>query len=87
MIKYEIFCMTMRMVQSRKAKYAKSTYKENITSAITPYQLVGHIQLIEEDLWESNKKCKEYSLAGLRDIVCFLITKCGILCGKSIFLV
>ena len=31
---------------SRKIKYVKPTYKENITSAINPYQLVGYIQLI-----------------------------------------
>ena len=57
----------MKMVQSRKVKYVNSTYKENITSAITPYQFVGDIQWIEEALWELNKKRKNYSLAGLRD--------------------
>ena len=41
MIKYERFCMIMKMVQSSKVKDAKSAYKEKITSAITPYQLVG----------------------------------------------
>ena len=71
--------MLMKMVQSRRVKYANSTYKENITSAITPYQLVGDIQGIKEALWYLNNKCKKYSLARLRDRMCFLITKCGIL--------
>ena len=79
MIKSEIFCMIMKMIQSRKVKYAKSTNKENTTSAITPYPLVREIQRIEEDLWECNKKFKTYSLAGLRDRMCLLMTKCGIL--------
>ena len=75
----------MKMVQSRKVKNVKSTYKENITSAITPYQLVGEIQGIEEALWGRNNKCNKYSLAGLHDRICFLMTKCGILHGESLF--
>ena len=43
--------MLANMVQSREVKYSKSTYKENITSGITPYQLAGEIQRIEEALW------------------------------------
>ena len=82
MIKSERVCMLMNMVQSRKVKYTKSTYKENITSAITTYQLIGEIQWIEEDLWKSNKKCKNYSLAGLCDCMCFLMTKGRILRGE-----
>ena len=78
-------CMLMKMVQSRRVKYDKSTYKENITSDITPYQLVGDIQGIEEALWYLNNKCKKYYLARLRDMMCFLMTKCGILCSKSLF--
>ena len=35
-IKYEMFCMLMNIVQTRKVKDAKSTYIEKITSAITP---------------------------------------------------
>ena len=46
-IKYERVCMIMKMVQSSKVKYVKSTYRENITSDITPYQFVGEIQGIE----------------------------------------
>ena len=56
MIKYERVFMLMKMVQSRKLKYAKSTYKEKTTSAITPYQLVGEIQWTEEDSGKRNKK-------------------------------
>ena len=41
MIKSERVCMLMKMVQPKKVKYSKSTYKEKITSNITPYQLVG----------------------------------------------
>ena len=85
MIKSERFCMIMKMIQSREVKYAKSTNKENTTSAITPYPLVREIQRIEEDLWECNKKCKTYSLAGLRDRMCLLMTKCGILRVGSLF--
>ena len=50
MIKYEMVFMLMKMFQSSKVKDVKSTYKENITSAITHYQLVGYIQQIEEAL-------------------------------------
>ena len=67
MIQYEWVCMLMNMVQSRKVKYSKSTYKENITSAITPYHLVGDIQWIEESLWERKNTCKKYSLDGICD--------------------
>ena len=85
MIKSEIVCMLMKMVQSRKVKYSRSTYKENAASSITPYHLVGEIQQIKEALWVIRNKCKEYSLAGLRDRMCFLMTKCGTICGKSFF--
>ena len=85
MIKSERICMLMKMFQSMKVKDAKTTHKEKITSAITRYQLVGEIQWIEEALYECNKKCKYYSLAGLRDSMCFLMTKCGILRGESLF--
>ena len=84
-IKSERVCTLTKMVQSRRVKYAKSTYRENITSVITPYQLVGDIQGIEEVLWDRNNKCKNYSLAGLRDRMCFLMTKCGIIFSKSLF--
>ena len=43
MIKSERVCILMKMVQSRKVKGDKSTYKENITYTITPYQLAGEI--------------------------------------------
>ena len=43
-IKSERACMLMKMVHPRKVKDTKSTYKENITSTITPYQLIGDIQ-------------------------------------------
>ena len=46
-IKSESVCMIMKMVQSNKAKEAKSTYKENITSSITPYRLIMEIDGIE----------------------------------------
>ena len=85
MIKSKRVFMLMKMIQSRKLKDAKSTCKENITSAVNPYQLVGEIQRTEEALWERNKKCKRYSLAGLCDMMCFLMTKYGIPCGKSFF--
>ena len=62
-IKSERVCMIMNMFQSRKVKYAKSTHKENIFSAITPYHLVGYIQGIEEYLWDCNNKRKKNSLA------------------------
>ena len=75
----------MKMVQSMKEKDSKSTYKENITSAITPYQLAGEIQGIEEALWYHNMTCKKYPLAGIFYRMCFLMTKYGILCGKSWF--
>ena len=57
-IESERVFMLMKMVQSRKVKYTKSTYKENITSVITHHQLIGEIQVTEEDLWERNKTCK-----------------------------
>ena len=85
MIRYMRLCMLTKTVKSSKVKYAKSTYKEKTTSAITPYHLVGQIQRIKEALWEHNKRCKNYSLDGLRDRMCFLMTKYGILCGKSFF--
>ena len=50
MIKSGMVCMLMEMVHSRKVKYAKLTYKKNITSAIIPYQLVGEIQRIKKSL-------------------------------------
>ena len=53
----------------------KSTYKENINSTITLYQLVGEIHRIEEGLWELNKKCENYFMVGLCDRMCFLMTK------------
>ena len=80
MIKYESVCMPTKIVHSRKVKDAKSAYKENITSDITPYQLVGGIQRIKEALWERNNKCKKYSLDGLGNRMCFLMNKRGILC-------
>ena len=43
--------MLMTIVHSRKVKYAKSIYKENFTSDITPYQLFGETQRIEEGFW------------------------------------
>ena len=45
-IKYERVYMVMKMVQSSKVTYAKSTYKKDIISAITPYQLVGDIHFV-----------------------------------------
>ena len=51
-------CMLMKMVQSRRVKYAKSTYKENITFDINPYKLVGEIQRTKEYWRECNNKCK-----------------------------
>ena len=83
-IKSERVYMIMNMVQSRKVKYAKSTYKEKIISAITPYWFIGYIQRIKEAWWERNKKFKNYSLDGLFDRMYFLMTKCGILRGKSL---
>ena len=62
--------MIMKIVQSRKVKDAKSIYKENITSTITPYQLVGDIQGIKEALWDHNKTRKNYSMAGICDRIC-----------------
>ena len=84
-IKYEWVCVLMKMVQSRKVKYSKSTYKENITFAITPYQLVGNIQGIKESLWDHKKTCKNYSLSGICDRMYFLMAKWGILRGESLF--
>ena len=78
--------MVMKMVQSSKVTYAKSTYKENITSAITPYQLVGDIQHTKESLWEHNKKRNKYSMAEICNIMWFLMTRFGMICGKSLFL-
>ena len=51
MIKPKMVYMLMNMFQSRKVKDAKSAYKENIITAITPYQLVGEIQMIKQALW------------------------------------
>ena len=85
MIKSERVCMIMKIFQSGKVKKSKSTYKEKITSAIAPYQLVGEIQGIKEALWEWNNKFKNYSLAGLCDRMSFLMTRYGILHGKSLF--
>ena len=85
MIKSEMVCMLMKMVQSRKVKDIKLTHKKNITSAINPYQLVGEIQRIKQYLWEQNKRCKKYSLSGICDMICFLTNKCGILRGESLF--
>ena len=75
----------MNMVHSRKVKDVKSTYKENIISVITPYQLVGEIQQIEKTLWERKKKRKKYSPDGTCDRMCLSMTKLGIICGKSLF--
>ena len=75
MLKYERVCMLMKMVQSRKVKYAKSTYKENITFDINPYKLVGEIQRTKEYWRECNNKCKKYSLDSLCDRMRFLINK------------
>ena len=47
MIKSGRVCILMKMVQSRKVKDPKSTYKEDTNSAITTYQLVRDIQRIE----------------------------------------
>ena len=47
MTKFERVCMLMKIFQSRKVKYSKSTYKENIPYEITPYKLVGEIQWIK----------------------------------------
>ena len=44
--------------QVNKGKIFWVNMKENITSTITTYQLVGEIQRIEEDLWECNKNKK-----------------------------
>ena len=84
-IKSERVYMIMNMVQSRKVKYAKSTYKENINSIITTCQLVGENQRIEEALWDRNKKFKNYSMDVLCYRLCFLINKCVILRGESLF--
>ena len=86
-IKPERVFMHMNMVQSRKVKYAKSTYKERIVSIITSYPLVGEIQGIEEALWDRNKTCEKFSLAGLRDRMCLLMTRCRIICCESFFVV
>ena len=77
--------MLMNMVQSRKVKYVNITYKENITSMINPYKLVGEIQGAEEALWDRKNKCKKDSLAGIHNRICFLMTKCRILHGESLF--
>ena len=77
--------MLMNMVQSRKVKYVNITYKENITSMINPYKLVGEIQGTEEALWDRKNKCKKDSLAGIHNRICFLMTKCRILHGESLF--
>ena len=31
------------------------------------------------------QEIKKYSLAGLLDRICFVMTKCGIICGKYVF--
>ena len=84
-IKSERFCILIKMVQSSKVKDDKSTYKENITSAITSNQLIGDIQGIEETLLDRNNTCKTFSLDGLHNRMCFLMTKFRILRGKSLF--
>ena len=68
-----------------KVKRCQVNIQKKITSVITPYQLVGEIQRIEEALWEHNKKSKNCLLAGLHDRMCFLMAKYGILRGKSLF--
>ena len=40
---------------------------------------------IEESLWDLNKTCKKCSMADICDRMCLLMTKSGILCGKSFF--
>ena len=85
MIKSERICMPMKLVSSRKVKYINSAYKEKITSAINHYQLVGEIKQIEDALWKHNKKCKNYALTGLSDIMCSLMNKCEIIHGKLFF--
>ena len=72
----------MKLVQSKKVKYAKSIYKENITSVINPYHLVGDVQGIKEDLWDGNKTCENYSLTSLCYRICLLMNKCGTLLGE-----
>ena len=49
-IKSERVCVIMKMVQSRKVKDSKSTYKENNTSSITTYRLIVEINTIKEAL-------------------------------------
>ena len=44
-----------------------------------------YVQRIEEALWGHNKKWNKYSLYGLCYRMWFLVTKCGILRGKSLF--
>ena len=73
------------MVQSKKTKDDKLTFKENITSTITPYQLVGDIQCTEESLWGCNKKWKNNSQAGHCDSMLLLMTKFGILHCEWLF--
>ena len=45
-IKSERVFMLMKMVKWSNLKYDKSIYKKKITSVVTPYKLVGYIQLI-----------------------------------------
>ena len=84
-IKYERVCMLMKMIQSGRVKCAKSTYKEYITSTITPYHLIGKTQRIKEYFCYRNKTCKIFTLDGLRDRIFFLMNKFRILSGKSYF--
>ena len=84
-IKYERVCMLMNMVQLSNWKYVNSTYKEKIISSITPYQLIRYIDGIKEALLEHNNTLLKFSLAGLCGRMFFLIIKCIILRGKSLF--
>ena len=84
-IKYERVCMLMNMVQLSNWKYVNSTYKEKIISSITPYQLIRYIDGIKEALLEHNNALSKFSLAGLCGRMFFLIIKCRILRGKSLF--
>ena len=77
--------MIINMVQSKKTKDDKLTFKENITSTITPYHLIGKTQRIKEYFCYRNKTCKIFTLDGLRDRIFFLMNKFRILSGKSYF--
>ena len=83
-IKYERVCVLVKMVHSRKVKYANSAYKEKITSSINPYRFIREINRIEEALWYHNKTCKKFAMACLCNSMCFLMTKYVILCSKSL---